>query len=212
MAAASSSRSFFNKPASGGKSKAGSGRKRRLVQGDREGEEEEEEGRGREDQGPVTSASDSPVFKRKSKRRRVVIDSDDEDSGVSGDRSMCEGGDGGDRSVCEGGDGGDRSVCEGGDGGDRSICEGGDGLNGHKEEVVKEKGQDLCEADSSNGDSSKDASTRIPTSPLKPEQPMEVSTGITQTPPKRATGTYIESTTVLSDNYTSVCWYISHTS
>ena len=144
--------------------------------------EEEEEGGGREDQGPVTSASDSPVFKRKSKRRRVVIDSDDEDSGVSGDRSMCEGGDGGDRSVCEGGDGGDRSICEGGDGSD------GAGLNGHKEEVVKEKGQDLCEAESSNGDSSKDASTRIPTSPLKPEQPMEVSTGVSQTPPKRTTG------------------------
>ena len=29
--------------------------------------------------GPVTSASESPVFKSKSKRRRVVLDSDDEE-------------------------------------------------------------------------------------------------------------------------------------
>lgn len=35
--------------------------------------------------GPVTSASESPVFKSKSKRRRVIIDSDEEEEAGNGD-------------------------------------------------------------------------------------------------------------------------------
>ena len=73
-------RSFFSPLSAKGKGKAGgslAGKKR--PSSDKE-ETSNKADSPDENQGPVTNASDSPVFKSKSKRRRVVLDSDDEEA------------------------------------------------------------------------------------------------------------------------------------
>ena len=61
-----------------------------------------------EGNGPVTSASESPVFKSKSKRRRVILESDEEEE----DEQVTEGGtavrrESGDEGNCTGGGSGE---------------------------------------------------------------------------------------------------------
>ena len=83
-----SPRAFFSPSSAKGKSAKPSssiaGKKRPNPDTDDTKTADESPEKSASNKGPVTSASESPVFKSKSKRRRVIIDSDDEEEETGG--------------------------------------------------------------------------------------------------------------------------------